>query len=114
VKCYLLPLHVVSQATVSSYRFLINATENRDYYVRVFAKNADLTWGPPRTCDPKVTTPRLAFVTKVFGGQSIPLVGGLVVLAIKNTGTGQFAHAVPVSARMVNGTGGRSYQVTNV
>jgi hypothetical protein len=96
------------------YRYLVAGLENNGFYVRVFSQNFDSTWGPPRWSDPLVTTPRRAIVDVVQGGQNIPLANGLVLLKMVNLGSGPFAAAVPVTAQMVNGTGGRSYNVRAV
>jgi hypothetical protein len=93
------------------YRFLVNATQDSSYYVRVFALQFDLSWGPPRLSDPLVTTPRLVVVDVVQGGQNIPLANGIVVIKMLNMGSGPYVAALPVTAQMVNGTGGAAYNV---
>ena len=95
----------------TQYRVLINGVRDEDFYVRVFSMSFDNQWGPPRVSDPLITTPRYAIVTAVEGGQNLPLHGGLVLISVVNLGSGLYAHLVPVIATMVNGTGGKSYNV---
>ena len=102
---------LLQASDVLQYRFLVLGSQDTSYYVRVFAKQFDGTWGPPRLSDPLVTTPRLAIVDEVQGGQNIPLANGLVVIKMRNLGSGPYVAAVPITAQMVNGTGGSSYNV---